>query len=149
MTTLKTTKTTKTPKAVKPKNTKYTFTLLFPEEIKASQVTQVDFQVTGTPAIKPPLPQNQMPASIAVGDTLTFTYQKANPDLDVKSSLLTQYNVETSEQETDEDFTDQFDKPITITDEFKGTWIFHLLGLYKFKGKRAAYYLDPEATFKP
>lgn len=140
--------TTKPTKLTKPKSTKYTFTLLFPDAIKASQVTQVAFQVTGTPAIKPPLPQNKMPESIAVGDTLTFTYQKANPDVTVKSSLLTQYNVETSEKETDEDFTDQFDKPITITDEFKGSWIFHLLGLYKYKGKRAAYYLDPEATFR-
>lgn len=133
----------------KPKNTQctqYIFTLLFPETIKASKVTQVDFQVTGTPAITPPLPQNQMPASFAIGDTLTFTYQQANPDVNIKSSLLTQYNVETSEKETDEDFIDQFDKPITITDEFIGSWIFHLLGLYKYKGKRAAYYLDPEFT---
>jgi hypothetical protein len=132
----------------KTKNTQYTFTLLFPRKIKASKVTQVDFQVTGTPAIKPPLPQNKMPESILVGDTLTFTYQTANPDVTIKSSLLTQYNICTSEREIDEDFIDQFDKPITITDEFKGSWIFHLLGLYKYKGKRAAYYLDPEATFR-
>jgi len=133
----------------KPKNTQntqYTFTLLFPKKIKASKVTQVDFQVTGTPSITPPLPQNQMPESFAVGDTLTFTYQEANPDVTIKSSLLTQYNVDTSEKETDEDFLDEFDKPICITDEFKGSWIFHLLGLYKYKGKRAAYYLDPEFT---
>lgn len=132
----------------KAKNTQYTFTLLFPKKIKGSEVTQLDFQVTGVPAITPPLPQNKMPDSIAIGDTLTFTYQAANPDVDVKSSLLTQYNVDTSQQETDEDFIDQFDKPITITDSFKGSWIFHLLGLYKYKGKRAAYYLDPEATFR-
>ncbi|MDO8342107.1 MAG: hypothetical protein Q7T48_02805 [Cellvibrio sp.] len=131
------------------KNTKYTFTLLFPEKIKASQVTKVDFQVTGTPAIKPPLPQNKMPETFLVGDTLTFTYQKANPDVTVKSSLLTQYNVDTSEKEVDEDFIDQFDKPIAITDAFIGSWIFHLLGLYKYKGKRAAYYLDPELTAGP
>ena len=141
--------TTKTTKTTKTKNTKYTFTLLFPETIKASQVTKVDFQVTGTPAIKPPLPQNQMPASFLVGDTLTFTYQKANPDVNVKSCLLTQFNVDTSQKEIDEDFTDQFDKPIPITDAFKGSWIFHLLGLYKYKGKRAAYYLDPEFTCGP
>lgn len=133
----------------KPKNTQYKFTLLFPEAIKASQVTKLDFQVTGTPAIKPPLLQNQMPASFAVGDTLTFTYQKANPDVNVKSSLLTRFNVDSSKKETDEDFTDQFDKPIKIDDKFIGTWIFHLLGLYKYKGKRAAYYLDPEFTAGP
>lgn len=141
--------TTKPTKPTKPKNTKYTFTLLFPEKIKASQVTKVDFQVTGTPAIKPPLPQNKMPEIFSVGDTLTFTYQKANPDVTVKSSLLTQYNVDTSEKEVDEDFIDQFDKPIAITDAFIGSWIFHLLGLYKYKGKRAAYYLDPELTAGP
>ena len=141
-----TTKITKTTKTTKTKNTQYTFTLLFPKRIKGSEVTQVNYQVTGVPAITPPLPQNKMPASFSVGDTLTFTYQKANPDVTVKSSLLTKYNVETSEKETDDDFIDQFDKPITITDAFKGTWIFHLLGLYKFKGKKAAYYLDPEAT---
>ena len=130
----------------KTKNTQYTFTLLFPKKIKGSEVTKLDFQVTGVPAIKPPLQQNKMPASFSVGDTLTFTYQSANPDVNVKSSLLTQYNVDTSQKETDEDFIDQFDKPITITEAFKGTWIFHLLGLYKYKGKRAAYYLDPEFT---
>lgn len=128
-------------------NTQYTFTLLFPKKIKGSKVTQVDFQVTGVPALQPPLPQNQMPASIAVGDTLTFTYQTANPDVTVKSSLLTRFNVDSSEKETDSDFLDQFDKPITVTKDFIGTWIFHLLGLYKYKGKRATYYIDPEGTF--
>ncbi len=127
-------------------NTQYTFTLLFPKRIKGSEVTQVDYQVTGVPTITPPLQQNQMPAEFKVGDTLTFTYQNANPDVTVRSSLLTQYNVDTSEKETDEDFIDQFDKPIAITNEFIGTWIFHLLGMYKYKGKRAAYYLDPEFT---
>ena len=130
----------------KAKSTQYTFTLLFPKRIKGSEVTQVDYQVTGIPALTPPLPPNKMPSEIKVGDSLTFTYQNANPDVNIKSSLLTRYNVETSQKETDEDFIDQFDKPITITEAFKGTWIFHLLGLYKYKGKRAAYYLDPEFT---
>ncbi len=127
-------------------NTQYTFSLLFPEKITASKVTQVQFQVTGSPAIEPPLPQNKMPENFAVGDTIIFTYREANPEVKIKSCLLTQYNVKTSKKETDEDFTDQFEKPITITDAFKGTWIFHLLGIYKYKGKRAAYYLDPEFT---
>lgn len=130
----------------KTNNTQYTFSLLFPEKIKTSKVTQVQFQVTGSPAIDPPLPQNKMPESFAVGDTIIFTYRAANPGVKIKSCLLTQYNVKTSEKETDEVFTDQFEKPIVITDAFKGTWIFHLLGLYKYKGKRAAYYLDPEFT---
>jgi len=124
----------------------YTFTLLFPKSIEENLVTQVDYQVTGDPAIEPPLPQNQMPATFAVNDTLTFTYQKANPEVTINSCLLTQFNVDSSEKETDEDFTNDFDKPITITDAFKGTWIFHLLGLYKSNDKQAAFYLDPEFT---
>jgi hypothetical protein len=129
--------------------TQYTLTLLFPEKINPSKVTPVDFQVTGKPALKPPLPQNQMPACFLVGDTLKFTYQKANPDVELKSCLLTRYNINSCEQEADDDFTDMFDKPVTISEEFKGSWIFHLLGLYKFKGKHAAYYLDPEFTAGP
>lgn len=129
--------------------TKYTFTLLFPNSIDKSKVTQVDYQVTGDPAIQPPLPQNKMPATFAVDDTLTFTYQKANPEVNIKSCLLTQFNVETSQKEVDEDFANDFDKPITITDSFKGSWIFHLLGMYKANDKQAAYYLDPEFTCGP
>lgn len=146
MATTKITKTTKATKTTKTKNTQYTFTLLFPKRIKGSEVTQVGFQVTGVPEIKPPLPQNNMPAEIKVGDTLTFTYQNANPDVTVKSSWLTRYNIEASQKETDKDFIDQFDKPISIEESFIGTWVFHLLGMYKYKGKRAAYYLDPETT---
>lgn len=130
----------------KTKHTQYTFTLIFPKKIKASKVTKLDFQVTGIPEIKPPLPQNKMPEKFKVGDTLTFTYQQANPCIDVKSSLLTKFNIDSSERETDSNFIDQFDQPITVTKAFIGTWVFHLLGLYKYKGKRAAYYLDPEFT---
>lgn len=133
-------------KPTKPKNTEYTFTLLFPEKIKASKVTKLDFKVTGIPELDPPLNVNEMPSEFKVGDKLTFTYHEANPCVEVKSSLLTKFNVDSSTKETDEDFTDQFDKPIPITDSFKGSWIFHLLGLYKYKGKRATYYLDPEFT---
>ncbi len=126
--------------------TKYLFTLLFPQSIDATKVTQVGFQVTGDPAIEPPLPQNQMPAQIDVGDSLTFTYQTANPDVQMDSCLMTQFNINTSQKETDLDFTDDFDKPITITDSFVGSWVFHLLGMYKLNGTNAAYYLDPEFT---
>jgi hypothetical protein len=127
--------------------TKYLFTLLFPKSIDENLVTQVNFQVTGDPAIEPPLPENQMPAQIDAGDTLTFTYQKANPDVQINSCLSTRYNIKSCEEETDQDFTDDFDKPITITDDFKGSWVFHLLGMYKSNDKQAAFYLDPEATF--
>lgn len=126
--------------------TAYTLTLLFPDCIDPSEVSLLDYQVTSVPASVPPLEKNQMPAGFHVNDTLTFTYKKANPDVKIKSSLLTRYNIDTSTKETDSDFENDFDKPITITEEFKGSWIFHLLGLYKSNDKQAAYYLDPEFT---
>lgn len=126
--------------------TKYLFTLLFPTTIDQSKVTQVGFQVTGDPVIEPPLAQNQMPAQIAVGDTLTFTYQQANPNVTMDSCLLTQYNVTTSQKETDLDFSDDFDKPISVDSTWVGSWVFHLLGMYKTNDTNAAFYLDPEVT---
>jgi len=132
-------------------NTQYTFTLLFPKGIKRSQVTKLDFQVTGDPAINPPLPRNKMPANFEINDTITFTYQQANKDLTINSCLRTLYKVkaDSSQKESIENFDNQFDQPIPITDDYHGSWIFHLLGLYKYKGKRAAYYLDPEFTCNP
>jgi hypothetical protein len=126
--------------------TKYLFTLLFPGSINKSQVTQVNFQVTADPAPEQPLPQNKMPEQIDVGDTLTFTYQQANPNVQMKSCLLTQFNVTNSQKETDLDFSDDFDKPITLDESWVGSWVFHLLGMYKLNGTNAAYYLDPEIT---
>lgn len=126
--------------------TKYLFTLLFPSSINKSQVTQVNFQVTADPAPEQPLPQNKMPEQIDVGDTLTFTYQQANPNVQMKSCLLTQFNVTNSQKETDLDFSDDFDKPITVDESWVGSWVFHLLGMYKLNGTNAAYYLDPEIT---
>lgn len=130
-------------------NTQYTFTLLFPKRIKRSLVTKVDFQVTGKPAIHPPLPINKMPENFLVDDTITFTYQQANKDVKIDSCLLTQYNIDNSTKENTEDFDNLFDVPIPIDTTFHGNWIFHLLGMYKHKGKRAAYYLDPEFTCNP
>lgn len=129
-------------------STAYTLTLLFPENTDPSQVTQVDYQVTSVPPTVPPLEKNQMPATFQLNDTLTFTYKEANPNVKIKSCMLTTYNVDTSTKETDEDFKNDFDKPITITEDFKGSWIFHLLGLYKSNDKKAAYYLDPEFTYR-
>lgn len=130
-------------------STAYTFTLIFPEEVDPSLVTQVNYQVTSVPPAVPPLAENKMPACINVNDTLTFTYKKANPDVKIKSCLLTRFNVDTSTKETDEDFLSDFDQPITVSSGFVGSWIFHLLGLYKSNDKKAAFYLDPEATFGP
>lgn len=129
--------------------TNYLFTLLFPQSIDSSKVTQVSFQVTGDPIIEPPLPQNKMPAEISIGDTLTFTYLQANPDVTMDSCLLTQFNVDTSEKETDLDFSDDFDKPIPVDESWVGSWVFHLLGLYKSNDTNAAFYLDPEITVGP
>lgn len=126
--------------------TKYTLTLLFPNSIDKKVVTQVNYQVTADPALQPPLPQNKMPALFTVDDTLTFTYKRANPQVNLDSSLLTRYNIQSSEKEVDSDFINEFDKPIPITPSFMGTWIFHLLGMYKINGTNAAYYLDPEFT---
>lgn len=128
--------------------TAYTFTLIFPENIDPTLVTQVGYQVTSVPPAVPPLAENEMPASINVNDTLTFTYTKSNPDVKIKSCLLTRFNVDTSTKETDEDFLSDFDQPIKVSDSFVGSWIFHLLGMYKSSDKKAAFYLDPEATFK-
>lgn len=127
--------------------TNYLFTLLFPQSIDSSKVTQVGFQVTGDPTIEPPLAPNQMPAQIDVGDKLTFTYQQANPEVTMDSCLLTKYNITTSEKETDQDFSDDFDKPITVDESWIGSWVFHLLGMYKVNDTNAAFYLDPEITF--
>jgi hypothetical protein len=128
--------------------TKYLFTLLFPNSINKNLVTQVNFQVTSDPAPQQPLPQNKMPEEINVGDTLTFTYHKANPDIQMKSCLLTRFNIDSSAKETDLDFSDDFDKPITVDETWVGSWVFHLLGMYKLNGTNAAFYLDPEATFR-
>jgi hypothetical protein len=129
------------------KTTAYTITLLFPKDINPTDVTQLDFKVTSSPATKPPLKKNQMPACIEVNDTIKFTYQKKNPGVKIKSCLLTRYNVDTSTKETDANFENEFDQAIPVTESFIGTWIFHMLGLYKSNNKQAAYYLDPEATF--
>jgi hypothetical protein len=126
--------------------TAYTLTLLFDQPIDPSQVTPVDYQVTSVPPAVPPLAKNKMPESFQLNDTLTFTYKKANPNVKIKSCLFTAYNVKTSTKETDVDFENDFDQPIPITESFAGTWIFHLLGLYKSNDKQAAFYLDPEFT---
>lgn len=128
------------------KKTAYTFTLSFPTDIDEKKVTDVEFQVTGDPELDPPLDKNQMPQKFKVDDTITFTYAEANPSVTIKSCLLTRYNTKSSTKETDTDFINQFDQPITFTEKFKGTWIFHLLGLYKSNNEKAAFYLDPEAT---
>ena len=123
--------------------TSYLFTLKFPPTAEKNLVTQVGFQVSGGAT----LPPNQMPPQIDVGDTLTFSYQAANPDVAMSSCLLTRYNVTESTKETDSDFMPEFDTPLTVDESWVGSWVFHLLGLYKLNGTKAAFYLDPEVTF--
>jgi hypothetical protein len=127
-------------------HTNYTLTLLFPEYRSSNEVTLVNYQVTSDSGNEL-LEKNKMPAIIKINDTLTFTYKKSNPDVKIKSCLLTNFNVESPTKENYKDVIDYFDKPIPITEAFRGTWIFHLLGLYKSNNKQATYYLDPEATF--
>ncbi|MBK8187048.1 MAG: hypothetical protein IPK77_07290 [Cellvibrio sp.] len=130
------------------RQTNYTFTLLFPEQQSSTEVTQVSYQITSDVGTEL-LAKNKMPPFFKINDTLTFTYKKANPGVKIKSCLFTQFNVKSPTKETYKDAIDYFDKPITITEAFRGTWIFHLLGLYKSNDKQAAYYLDPEFTCGP
>lgn len=124
--------------------TAYTLTLSFPDTIDQTKVTVVNYQVTGAPTIQPPLAPNTMPAKFHPNDSLTFTYA-AKSGLAIESCLLTAYNVKKPENEL-QDTNVVFGTAIPINDSFKGSWIFHLLGLYKLNNTSAAYYLDPEFT---
>ena len=138
----------------------YTFNLLFPKKPKEKVVSNIDYQVTSDPLTLPQLhlPQNTMPQTFYPGDTITFTYnpqeQKESP-VAIDSCIYTlyplrdtteqnQYRMDGKEQITD--FVELFDKPIEITPAFKGTWIFHLLGMYTQDKKTYSFYLDPEAS---
>lgn len=134
---------------------KYTLELLFPTQIEANEVTNIDYQVTSDPATLPQLslPINTMPQIMEPGDSLTFTYNKT--DVEIESCIFTLYPLKDTDvqkaylrtgKEQITNFETSFDKPITITPSFKGTWIFHLLGMYKKDSQHAAFYLDPEAS---
>ena len=134
---------------------KYTLELLFPKKVNENEVTNIDYQVTSDPATLPQLslPKNTMPHIMQPGDSITFTYNKK--DIDIESCIFTLYPLKDTDvqdaylntgKEQITNFENSFDKPITITPSFKGTWIFHLLGMYKKDKKHYAFYLDPEAS---
>lgn len=134
----------------------YRFALLFNAKPKKSLVTNADFQVTNENT-QETLPSNQMPAEFNAGDTVTFVVADKTKCDSINSCLFTSYPVNDSigpspfappYDRASIDFIaeDLFNKPLAIAKERKGVWMFHLLGLYTFKGKKAAYYLDPEAT---
>lgn len=134
---------------------KYTLELLFPQTLKENEVANIDYQVTSDPATLPQLslPPNTMPQILQPGDSITFTYDKDN--VDIESCVFTLYPLKNTDvqeaylktgKEQVTDFENSFDKPIAITPSFKGTWIFHLLGMCKKNNTNAAFYLDPEAS---
>ncbi|MFO1387935.1 hypothetical protein [Cellvibrio sp.] len=134
----------------------YSFAVLFNTQPKKSAVTNADFQVTNL-TTKEPLPTNKMPDEFIAGDTITFVIADETKCDKINSCLFTSYPVNESigpsmfappYDRASIDFIaeDLFDKPLEVAKKRKGTWMFHLLGLYTFKGKKAAYYLDPEGT---
>ena len=140
---------------------KYTLELLFPSDQKKSEVAEIDYQVTSEPLTLPQLslPKNTMPHTLQAGDSITFQYDETKGD--IESCVFTLYPLKDTDvqeaylktgKEQVTNFENNFDQPVTITPAFKGTWIFHLLGMYKSKpncdekGKRYAFYLDPEAS---
>lgn len=134
----------------------YSFALLFNVQPKKAVVTNTDFQVTNL-TTKEPLPTNTMPDEFVPGDTVTFVVADDTKCDKINSCLFTSYPVKNSpgpspfappydRQSIDFIAEDLFGKPLEVAKERKGTWMFHLLGLYTYKGKKAAYYLDPEGT---
>ena len=134
----------------------YSFAVLFNKTPKKSVVTDADFQVTNS-TTKKPLPTNTMPEEFSAGDTITFVVAENTKCDKINSCLFTSYPVNNSigpspfappydRQSIDFIAEDLFGKPLEVAEERKGTWMFHLLGLYTFKGKKAAYYLDPEVS---
>lgn len=134
----------------------YSFALLFNTKPKKNVVTNADFQVTNL-TTKEPLPTNQMPAEFLPGDTVTFVLADDTKCSEINSALYTSYPVNGAlgpspfappYDRSSIDFIaeDLFGKPLEVAIERKGSWIFHLLGLYNYQGKKAAYYLDPEFT---
>ncbi len=134
----------------------YSFALLFNTKPNKKAVTNADFQVTNL-TTKEPYPTNQMPDEFTAGDTITFVVADSTKCDKINSCLFTSYPINDSigpspfappYDRASIDFIAEglFEKPLEVAKERKGTWMFHLLGLYTFKGKKAAYYLDPETT---
>lgn len=135
--------------------TDYNFNLLFNTKPKKKVVTNAEFQVTNL-TTNEPLPTNKMPNEFLPGDTITFMLADKTKCDKIDSCLFTSYPLKNSPGESpfappynkkSIDFIadDLFGKPLEMAKKRKGAWIFHLLGMYKYNNKKAAYYLDPEA----
>lgn len=136
--------------------TNFNFALLFNTKPKRSEVTNADFQITNS-TTNECYPTNTMPDEFVAGDTITFVVADKTKCDKINSCLFTSYPINGSKgpspfapphDRASFDFVAEelFGKPLKVAEERKGTWMFHLLGMYKYKCKYAAYYLDPEAT---
>ncbi|BCD95976.1 hypothetical protein [Marinagarivorans cellulosilyticus] len=134
----------------------YSFALLFNKKNKKKVVTNVDFQVTNLTE-KKTLAPDTMPDILDPGDTLKFVVDNSTEIDKLNSCLFTSYPVHGSPGESpfappydraSIDFIGEnlFGQPLEVAKKRKGSWIFHMMGLYRNNGKHAAYYLDPEAT---
>lgn len=134
----------------------YSFSLKFKTEAKKKVVTNVDFQVTNltkSEQLKP----DTMPKEFKPGDTIKFVVDYSTNIDKLNSCLFTSYPVKGSigaspfappYDRASIDFIGEnlFGQPLEVAKKRKGSWIFHMMGLYRNNKKHAAYYLDPEAT---
>jgi hypothetical protein len=134
----------------------YSFAFKFKTEPKKKVVTNIDFQVTNLTKNES-LEPDTMPDELLPGDTLKFIVDYSTDIDKINSCLFTSYPVKDSPgpspfappyDRASIDFIGEnlFGQPLEIAKERKGSWIFHMMGLYRNNGKHAAYYLDPEVT---
>ena len=134
----------------------YSFALLFNKNLKKKVVTNIDFQVTNL-TTKDVLKPDTMPDPLHPGDTIKFIVDNSTHVDKINSCLFTSYPVKNSAGESpfappydraSIDFIGEnlFGQPLEVAKKRQGSWIFHMMGLYRNNGKHAAYYLDPEAT---
>jgi hypothetical protein len=134
----------------------YSFSLKFMTEAKKKVVTNVDFQVTNLTKNEQ-LEPDTMPEEFKPGDTIKFIVDYSTSIDKLNSCLFTSYPVKGSTgaspfappyDRASIDFIGEnlFGQPLEVAKKRKGSWIFHMMGLYRNNKKHAAYYLDPEAT---
>lgn len=134
----------------------YSFSLKFRKEAKKKVVTNVDFQVTNLTKNET-LKEGIMPKEFKPGDTVKFIVDYGTNIDKLNSCLFTSYPIKGSHgaspfaspyDRASIDFIEEnlFGQPLAVAKKRKGSWIFHMMGLYRNDKKHAAYYLDPEAT---
>lgn len=134
----------------------YSFVFKFNTELKKKVVTNIDFQVTNL-TTNHQFKLNTMPASFAEKDTIKFIVDYSTNVDKVNSCLFTSYPVNANSPDMSP-FASPYDRAsidfigenllgqaLEVSPD-KGSWIFHMMGLYRNNNKYAAYYLDPEAT---